>query len=66
MSGIIAVYGLVVAVLITQEINPPPSHSYSLFACVYPNDSVLSQPFENRIDSPVIHTTIPLGAWNAR
>lgn len=32
MSGIIAVYGLVVAVLITQEINPPPSHSYSLFA----------------------------------
>ena len=34
MSGILAVYGLVIAVLISQDIGPPPDKSYSLFACV--------------------------------
>ena len=31
MSGIIAVYGLVVAVLIAGDIAPPPGKSYALF-----------------------------------
>lgn len=32
MSGIIAVYALVVAVLISSDIQPPPQQHYSLFA----------------------------------
>lgn len=32
MSGIIAVYGLVVAVLIAGDIGPPPGQQYSLFS----------------------------------
>jgi len=32
MSGIIAVYGLVIAVLISSDIGPPPNQKYSLFA----------------------------------
>lgn len=31
MSGIIAVYSLVIAVLIAGDINPPPDQHYSLF-----------------------------------
>jgi V-type H+-transporting ATPase proteolipid subunit len=31
MSGIIAVYALVIAVLIAGDIGPPPSQHYSLF-----------------------------------
>jgi V-type H+-transporting ATPase proteolipid subunit len=31
MSGIIAVYALVIAVLIAGDIDPPPSQNYSLF-----------------------------------
>ena len=31
MSGIIAVYGLVVSVLIAGDIAPPPGKSYALF-----------------------------------
>lgn len=31
MSGIIAVYGLVVSVLIAGDISPPPGKSYALF-----------------------------------
>ena len=31
MSGIIAVYALVIAVLIAADIGPPPSQNYSLF-----------------------------------
>jgi len=31
MSGIIAVYGLVIAVLIAGDMGPPPSQEYSLF-----------------------------------
>ena len=31
MSGIIAVYGLVIAVLIAGELNPPAKESYALF-----------------------------------
>jgi len=31
MSGIIAVYALVIAVLIASDIGPPPSQNYSLF-----------------------------------
>lgn len=31
MSGIIAVYSLVIAVLIAGDIGPPPGQSYSLF-----------------------------------
>lgn len=34
MSGIIAVYALVVSVLIAQDLQPPASGSYSLFKCV--------------------------------
>ncbi|KAK5153773.1 v-type proton ATPase 16 kDa proteolipid subunit 2 [Oleoguttula sp. CCFEE 6159] len=32
MSGIIAVYALVVAVLITGNMNPPPGEHYTLFS----------------------------------
>ena len=32
MSGIIAVYALVIAVLIAGELAPPPEKNYSLFA----------------------------------
>lgn len=32
MSGIIAVYGLVVAVLIAGAINPPPTQHISLYS----------------------------------
>ncbi|KAI9815613.1 MAG: v-type proton ATPase 16 kDa proteolipid subunit 2 [Phylliscum demangeonii] len=32
MSGIIAVYSLVIAVLIAGDISPPPGENYSLFA----------------------------------
>ncbi|KYK60670.1 vacuolar ATP synthase 16 kDa proteolipid subunit 2 [Drechmeria coniospora] len=32
MSGIIAVYSLVISVLIAQDLNPPGNESYSLFA----------------------------------
>lgn len=31
MSGIIAVYALVIAVLIAGEVEPPPAKNYSLF-----------------------------------
>lgn len=31
MSGIIAVYGLVIAVLIAGDLEPPPTSNYSLF-----------------------------------
>lgn len=31
MSGIIAVYALVIAVLIAGDMNPPPQQHYSLF-----------------------------------
>lgn len=31
MSGIIAVYGLVIAVLIAGDMGPPPQQNYSLF-----------------------------------
>lgn len=31
MSGIIAVYALVIAVLITSDMEPPPAKNYSLF-----------------------------------
>lgn len=34
MSGIIAVYSLVISVLIAQDLNPPGNESYSLFAYV--------------------------------
>jgi len=32
MSGIIAVYALVIAVLIAGDLNPPPAQNYSLFS----------------------------------
>ena len=32
MAGIIAVYGLVVAVLIANDMGPPPEQNYSLYA----------------------------------
>lgn len=32
MAGIIAVYALVVAVLLAQDIKPPPGNPYSLFS----------------------------------
>lgn len=32
MSGILAVYALVISVLIASDIKPPPEKSYSLFA----------------------------------
>lgn len=32
MSGIIAVYALVISVLISGDISPPPGQSYSLFS----------------------------------
>ncbi len=34
MSGIIAVYSLVISVLIAQDLNPPDKESYSLFSYV--------------------------------
>lgn len=34
MSGIIAVYGLVIAVLISGAMNPPPSQNISLYTYV--------------------------------
>lgn len=34
MAGIIAVYGLVVAVLIAGDLGPPPETQYSLYAYV--------------------------------
>jgi V-type H+-transporting ATPase 16kDa proteolipid subunit len=35
MSGIIAVYSLVIAVLIASDIGPPPNQNYSLFKYEY-------------------------------
>lgn len=35
MSGIIAVYGLVVAVLIANAMNPPPGQNTSLYTYVW-------------------------------
>ena len=35
MSGIIAVYSLVIAVLISSDMGPPPNSSYSLFKYAY-------------------------------
>lgn len=35
MSGIIAVYSLVIAVLIASDIGPPPTQNYSLFKYEY-------------------------------
>jgi V-type H+-transporting ATPase proteolipid subunit len=35
MSGIIAVYALVIAVLIASDIGPPPGQNYSLFKYEY-------------------------------
>ncbi|KAI5295274.1 v-type proton ATPase 16 kDa proteolipid subunit 2 [Ascosphaera atra] len=32
MAGIIAVYGLVIAVLIANDMGPPPEQSYSLYS----------------------------------
>jgi V-type H+-transporting ATPase proteolipid subunit len=32
MSGILAVYALVISVLIASDIKPPPDNTYSLFA----------------------------------
>ncbi|KAI5294248.1 v-type proton ATPase 16 kDa proteolipid subunit 2, partial [Ascosphaera acerosa] len=32
MSGIIAVYGLVIAVLIANDMGPPPEQNYSLYS----------------------------------
>lgn len=32
MSGILAVYALVISVLIASDIRPPPTKNYSLFA----------------------------------
>jgi V-type H+-transporting ATPase proteolipid subunit len=34
MSGILAVYSLVISVLIAQDLQPPAQSSYSLFKCV--------------------------------
>lgn len=34
MSGIIGVYSLVISVLIAEDLNPPSSTSYTLFAYV--------------------------------
>ena len=41
MSGIIAVYSLVISVLIAQDLQPPAQSSYSLFKCV----SYIPQPW---------------------
>jgi hypothetical protein len=35
MSGIIAVYGLVIAVLIAGAMAPPPTQHMSLYTCVF-------------------------------
>jgi V-type H+-transporting ATPase proteolipid subunit len=35
MSGIIAVYSLVIAVLIAGDMGPPPQQNYSLFKYAY-------------------------------
>jgi V-type H+-transporting ATPase proteolipid subunit len=32
MSGILAVYALVISVLIASDIKPPPNNTYSLYA----------------------------------
>lgn len=34
MAGIIAVYSLVIAVLISGDLDPPPKQNYSLYKCV--------------------------------
>lgn len=41
MAGIIAVYGLVVAVLIAGGLGPPPQKTYSLYTYViYPYNNI--------------------------
>lgn len=52
MSGILAVYGLVIAVLISQDLGPPPDKSYSLFAFVFP--ARLSLPSRSRNQLPFL------------
>lgn len=39
MSGIIAVYSLVIAVLIAGDMGPPPQQNYSLFKYDLPAQS---------------------------
>jgi hypothetical protein len=46
MSGIIAVYGLVIAVLIAGDMAPPPTQNMSLYTSV--------TPYQAHIDDYVI------------
>ena len=47
MSGIIAVYSLVIAVLIAGDMQPPSVQNYSLFKYVY-HHITLHPPFTTR------------------
>lgn len=40
MAGIIAVYSLVIAVLISGDLDPPPKQNYSLYKFVAPGRSL--------------------------
>lgn len=40
MSGIIAVYALVISVLIAGDMGPPPQQNYSLFTYVGYDDDI--------------------------
>ncbi len=44
MSGIIAVYSLVISVLIAQDLLPPTQGSYSLFKYVFPAPHFANHP----------------------
>lgn len=41
MSGIIAVYGLVIAVLIAGAMNPPPTQNISLYTYVFTGSTLI-------------------------
>ncbi|TVY42399.1 V-type proton ATPase 16 kDa proteolipid subunit [Lachnellula occidentalis] len=53
MSGIIAVYSLVIAVLIASDIGPPPNQHYSLFK--YGNITRRVRPDANYCNSGFMH-----------
>jgi vacuolar ATP synthase 16 kDa proteolipid subunit len=61
MSGIIAVYSLVISVLIAQDLQPPASGSYSLFKCV--EKLLLAMVSDACADMSKVVSCILLAAW---
>lgn len=55
MAGIIAVYSLVIAVLISGDLDPPPKQNYSLFKFVTLGRSIPQENLTNSGHSGFLH-----------